>query len=117
MRKWLLIGVVVALTAGVALLPVATSHAQAQPVASIALPDPGGVKQLYPGCNNITLTFPDGTASETVVQVVSPAGAAESMWWHDASQNRFVGFSPMAPQASDLLTVNFLDAVWLCIGP
>jgi inhibitor of cysteine peptidase len=38
------------------------------------------------------------------------------MWRHDASQNRFVGFSPVAPQVSDLLTVNFLDAVWLCVG-
>ena len=120
MRKTLLIGavagVVVVLTAAVALLPVAGSRAQAQAVASIALPDPGGIEQLYEGCNNITLTFPDGTASQTVAQAVSPAGAAESMWRHDASQNRFVGFSPTAPQASDLLTVNFLDAVWLCLG-
>ena len=116
MRKTLLIGVVVVLTAGVALLAVAGSRAQAQAVASITLPDPGGIEQLYEGCNNITLTFPDGTTSQTVVQAVSPAGAAESMWRHDASQNRFVGFSPAAPQASDLLTVNFLDAVWLCVG-
>jgi predicted secreted protein len=116
MRKTLLTSAVVVLTAGVVLLPVAGSRAQAPAVASIALPDPGGIEQLYPGCNNITLTFPDGTTSQTVVEAVSPAGAAESMWWHDASQNRFVGFSPIAPQASDLLTVNFLDAVWLCVG-
>jgi hypothetical protein len=38
------------------------------------------------------------------------------MWRHDAAMNRFEGFSPVAPQASDLLTVGFLDAVWLCIG-
>jgi inhibitor of cysteine peptidase len=116
MRKTILTSAVVVLVAGVALLPVAGSRAQAQAVASIALPDPGGTEQLYAGCNNITLTFPDGTTSQTVVQAVSPAGAAESMWRHDASQNRFVGFSPAAPQASDLLTVNFLDAVWLCVG-
>ena len=116
MRKTLLVGVMVVLTVGVALLPVVRSRAQAQAVGSIALPEPGGIEQLYEGCNNITLTFPDGTTSQTVVQAVSPAGAAESMWRHDASQNRFVGFSPTAPQASDLLTVNFLDAVWLCLG-
>jgi inhibitor of cysteine peptidase len=50
------------------------------------------------------------------VEAVSPAGAVESMWRYDGSQNRFLGFSPAAPQASDLLTVNFLDAVWLCVS-
>jgi beta-lactamase superfamily II metal-dependent hydrolase len=39
------------------------------------------------------------------------------MWRYDAAQERFVGFSPAAPQASDLLTVNFLDAVWVCVTP
>jgi hypothetical protein len=91
------------------------SPVQAQPVASIALPAPGVVKQLYPGCNNISLTFPDGTASQAVVQAVTPPGSVESMWRHNAVQNRFEGFSPQYPQVSDLLTVNFLDAVWFCM--
>ena len=116
MKKTLLMAAVLALTAGAALLPVAGSRVHAQPAASIALPDPGGVEQLYEGCNNVSLTFPDGTTSEAVMQAVSPAGAVESMWRYDASQSRFLGFSPAAPQASDLLTVNFLDAVWLCIS-
>jgi len=91
---------------------------QAQPVASITLPSPGGTEQLYSGCNNIALTFPDGTASETVVQAVTPAGVVQAMWRHNAALNKFEGFSPAAPQASDLLTVNFLDAVWVCVtGP
>jgi len=116
MKKTLLMAAALVLTAGATLLGAAGSHAQAQPVASITLPDPGATKQLYAGCNNIVLTFPDGTTSETVVQAITPAGAAESMWRHDASQNRFLGFSLAAPEASDLLTVNFLDAVWLCVG-
>jgi hypothetical protein len=99
-----------------ALLAVHGPSARAQPVASITLPPPGATKQLYPGCNNISLTFPNGTASEKVVQAVTPAGAVEAMWRHNAAQNRFEGFSPAAPQASDLLSVNFLDAVWLCIA-
>jgi hypothetical protein len=92
------------------------SGASAQPTATITLPAPGAARQLYPGCNNIGLTFPEGTASTTVAQAVTPAGALQSMWRHDAAFNRFEGFSPAAPQASDLLTVGFLDAVWLCIG-
>jgi inhibitor of cysteine peptidase len=115
MKKTLLMAAVLALTAGIAALAVAGPRAAAQ-TASIALPDPGGVEPLYEGCNNISLTFPDGTASETVVQTVTPTGAVQSMWRYDASQSRFLGFSPAAPQASDLLTVNSLDAVWLCIS-
>jgi inhibitor of cysteine peptidase len=115
MRKTPLISAALALMAGAALLTIAGPRAQAQGVATITLPDPGGIKQLYEGCNNIALTFPVGTTSQTVVQAVSPASAVQSMWRHDASLNAFFGFSPAAPQASDLLAVDFLDAVWLCI--
>ena len=116
MKKTLLMAAVLVLTAGATLLAVLGSRVRAQPVASITLPDPGGIVQLYEGCNSISLTFPDGTASQMVVQAVSPAGAAVSMWRFDATQSRFLGFSTAAPQASDLLTVNSLDAVWLCVG-
>jgi Thioredoxin len=92
------------------------SSARAQPLGSIALPPPRDTVQLYPGCNNIALSFPDGTTSQTVVQAVTPAGVVQAMWRHDAAQNRFEGFSPAAPQASDLLTVNLWDAVWLCVS-
>jgi len=88
----------------------------AQPLATIALPEPGGTEQLYPGCNPIALTFPDGTASQTVVQAVSPAGAVQALWSFNAASRGFEGFSPAAPQASDLLTVGYLDAVWICVA-
>jgi hypothetical protein len=89
---------------------------RAQPVASIALPSPGETEPLYPGCNNIGLTFPNETASEVVVETVTPTEAVEAIWRHDAALNKWEGFSPAAPEASDLLTVDFLDAVWLCIA-
>jgi hypothetical protein len=89
--------------------------ARAQPVASIALPAPAPAKQLYPGCNNIGLSFPDGTPSATVIQAVTPGGAVDTMWRHSAALNKFEGYSAQFPQASDLLTVNFMDAVWLCM--
>ena len=99
MKKTLLMAAALVLTAGAALLPVAGPRVHAQPAASIALPDPGGVEPLYEGCNNIALTFPEGTTSEAVVQAVTPAGAVESIWRYDASQSRSLGFSPAAPQA------------------
>jgi hypothetical protein len=107
---------VAVLAAALAIL--VTRHAlsfQTQPVASIALPPPGSVVQLYTGCNNIALTFPNGTPSQAVMAAVHPPSSIESMWRHDAAQNRFEGFSPLVHQVSDLLTVNFLDAAWLCV--
>jgi len=106
----------VGLAVAVSLVVYDSTLVQAQPVASIALPPPRSSVQLYAGCNNIALSFPNGTASQTVVQAVTPAGVVQAMWRHNAAQNRFEGFSPAAPQASDLLTVNLWDAVWLCVG-
>ncbi len=114
MRRLSIIWAVLGVT--VVSLALHASPAGAQPVASITLPAPGSTKQLYLGCNNIALTFPDGTASQTVVQEVMPAAAVEAFWRHNARLGEFEGFSPQFPQASDLPTVAFLDAVWLCIG-
>lgn len=102
-----------ALVAGV--LAAHGSSILAQPVASITMPDPGGTVELYPGCNNIGLTFPDATSSQTVVDAVTPTDAVEAMWRHDAALGKWDGFSPAAAAASDLKTVDFLDAVWLCV--
>jgi hypothetical protein len=85
-------------------------------VASIALPAPRDAVDLYPGCNNIALSFPDGTACDTVVDAVTPAGVVGAMWRHNAALNKWDGFSPAAPAASDLKTVNLWDAVWLCVA-
>jgi hypothetical protein len=114
-----LVGLTAMLAAFVVLMVGDWSSGRAQPVASITLPSPGVTKQLYPGCNNIGLTFPNGTSSGDVIAAVSPAGSVEAMWRHDAAQQRWEAFSAAAPSASDLLTVNFLDAIWMCIvgGP
>jgi hypothetical protein len=106
----------IALGLAMALLGGSGTSVSAQPVASIALPAPGSTQQLYPGCNNISLTFPDGTPSQTVVQAVTPAGTVETLWRFNGPLNRFEGFSPAFPQASDLMSVNFLDAVWFCMA-
>jgi beta-lactamase superfamily II metal-dependent hydrolase len=87
----------------------------AQQVASITLPPPGAAEALFEGCNSVALTFPNGTPAQTAANAVEPSSAVESIWRYDAAQNRFLGFSAAAPQASDLLTVNFLDAVWVCV--
>ena len=57
----------IAVATVIAALAARGSLVRAQPVGSIMLPSPGSAVQLYAGCNNITLTFPHGTASETAV--------------------------------------------------
>ena len=119
MKAKTLVGLTAMLAALTVLVVRDWSSGRAQPVASITLPPPGAVLQLYPGCNNVGLTFSEGTPSAAVLDAVSPAGSVETMWRHDAAQQRWEGFSAAAPEASDLLTVNFLDAIWLCLvgGP
>ena len=109
------LAVLTAIASVVVMLASTSGPILAQPVASIALPAPAAAKQLYPGCNNIALSFPDATPSATVLQAVTPGGAVDTMWRHSAALNKFEGYSAQFPQASDLLTVNFMDAVWLCM--
>ena len=119
MKTKTLIALAAILAALVVLLAGHWSSGRAEPAASITLPPPGATKDLYPGCNNMVVTFSDGTSSEAVIDAVSPPGTVETMWRYDAAQQRWVGFFPAAPTASDLLTVNFLNAIWLCLvgGP
>jgi hypothetical protein len=118
MKRLAIAAVGLALVAVLVLLAPHGSWAQRQPVASIALPDPGSTVDLYPGCNNVSLTFTGGTSSETVVQAVTPAEAVESMWRYSAAERKWYGYSPAFPEMGSLLTVDFLDTVWLCVaGP
>jgi len=64
----------------------------------------------------VAVTFPNGTSSQAVASAVSPAESVQAIWSYNTAQQRFEAYSPAAPQASDLLSVNFLDAVWVCIA-
>ena len=71
--------------------------------------------ELSAGCNMTTLTFADGTEAATVAAAVSPPDALETIWRLDNASGSFQAFTPQAPQASDLLSVNLLDAVFICL--
>jgi len=97
-------------------MPVGTPAPAPPPgVATITLPPPGEATPLYEGCNYVALTFPDGTPAQTVAEAVNPTAAVDTMWRHNAAEQRWEGFSPAFPQASDLLTVDFLDPVSVCV--
>lgn len=72
--------------------------------------------QLVAGCNNVTLTWPDGTVTSEVAAAVSPLSALLGMWRFDSGRQTYEGFSPLAPGASDLTSVNRTDAVFICLS-
>ena len=70
---------------------------------------------LGPGCNMVTLSFPTGTDAATVADAVSPPTALQTIWRLDNATRTFQAFMPQAPQASDLASVDLLDAVFICV--
>jgi hypothetical protein len=71
---------------------------------------------LVEGCNPIASTWGDGTAIEDVAGAVTPADALGAIWKFDPATGRWLGYSPTAPPAvSDLDSVDFLDAVFICV--
>ena len=85
-------------------------------------PEPLRIVDLAVACNNVALTYPDGTPVGVVVGSINPQGALYASWRLNASPPTpgagptFEGFAPAAPQASDLQGVNFLEAVFLCVS-
>lgn len=75
----------------------------------------GETVQLFPGCNNVAATWPNGTPTATVAAAVSPSTILIAIWRFDASANRFFGYSPIPNAPNDLLTVNRLDAIFICV--
>jgi len=85
-------------------------------------PTPLRIVDLAVGCDNVALTYPDGTSVNVVVGSINPQGAMYAIWRLNSSPPTpgagptFEGFAPAAPQASDLQGVNFLEAVFLCVS-
>jgi len=85
-------------------------------------PIPQRVVGLAVGCNNVALTYPDGTPVGMVVSSIEPLGAMYAIWRFNpspplpATRPTYEGFAPAAPQASDLESVGFLEAVFLCVS-
>ncbi len=70
---------------------------------------------LSPGCNMTTLTFPEGTDAATLTTAISPPSALQTAWRLDNATGSFQAFTPQAPQASDLSSLNLLDPLFICV--
>ncbi len=82
-------------------------------------PDPAGTPistDLGSGCNTVGLTFPDGTAPSQLADALTPTDALQSIWRLDSATGSFQAYVAAAPQASDLTSLQFLDAVFVCTG-
>ena len=71
---------------------------------------------LLPACNPVAMTWPDATPIETVAGAVAPAEALDAFWKFDPEAGEWQGHSPAAPEASDLVSVDMLDAVFVCMN-
>jgi hypothetical protein len=82
-----------------------------------ATPTRTEVVALFPGCNNISLTWPVGTALRTVVENIVSTGALRSVFRYDNASGQFFGFSPSAPDFVNdytAITARF-EPVFVCI--
>jgi hypothetical protein len=78
--------------------------------------------RLPPGCTNVVLTWPGGTAIAEVAGVVRSVFFPDpappplvAIWRHDVALGRFVAWSPLPEAPNDLTEVNELDAVFICV--
>jgi len=67
-------------------------------------------------CNPVASSYPNGTAIATIANAVSPSGILISIWKFEPSSGAWLGYSPQAPQASNLTQVNRLDAIFICVS-
>lgn len=69
---------------------------------------------LVAACNPLVSTWPDDTGIETIAEAVAPAEALDGLWALDFETGVFEGFSPAAPEASDLQSIDRLEAFFAC---
>jgi hypothetical protein len=72
--------------------------------------------QLFAACNNVAVTWPNGTSLTTVTGAISPGGAITAIWFFINAQQRFVGFSLLPGAPNDLTMVNRGDPVFICMN-
>ncbi|MBI2760235.1 MAG: PKD domain-containing protein [Chloroflexi bacterium] len=79
---------------------------------------PGGTEQvqLFAACNNVAVTWPNGTPLVTVTGAISPSGSISAIWFFINAQQRFVGFSLLPGAPNDLTMVNRGDPVFICMN-
>jgi hypothetical protein len=105
----------------VGLLVVGTTSGRLTPPSTPARAAVTDTVPLFPGCNNVALTWSAGTSLDTVAQGVTPAGALESIFRYDNTQQRYFGYSPLPAAreagANDYTAIiRALEPVFVCMN-
>jgi hypothetical protein len=69
---------------------------------------------LVAGCNPVASTYRDGTPIQTIAGEVGREGNLISIWQLGADGWR--GYSALYPEHSELIDVNFLDVMFICVN-
>ena len=69
---------------------------------------------LVAGCNPVASSYPNATGVATIAGAIDPSTILISIWKFDTATGVWLGYSPQAPQASDLTAVDRLDAIFIC---
>ena len=95
----------------------ATTSAAIGSTSSATTPATGATEQvqLFATCNNVALTWPNGTALSTVAAAISPSGSLRAIWKFDNTNQRFSAYSPIAGAPNDLTSINRADPVFVCM--
>jgi copper transport protein len=104
--------------------PDPTTLSGQQAGASVAVPDDatdmavaaGGTQDitLAAGCSMVASSFADGTPAATLATAIAPATSVV-VYRYDAATGQYASYSNTAG-GTDALTLNRLDAVWVCVG-
>lgn len=92
-----------------------------QPASNVSVSSTSGQGESVPlprGCTNVTLTWAVGTPLSDVAAAAEPADAVASIFRQDPTQQRFVGYSPDAPDfANDYSSITMsLEPVFICMS-
>jgi CSLREA domain-containing protein len=70
---------------------------------------------LATGCNFQSSTYPDNTTPATLAAAVSPQGSIRGIWSQQPAPI-WRGYNPLFAAASDMLPVDFLDVIAICLS-
>ena len=96
-----------------------TRTATPVPGAATATPTTGPMESVTLAgntCNPVASTYPDDTPIATIAGAVSPSANLLSIWWLDAANGRWLGYSPQFVAQSDLTAVDRLEAIFICVS-
>lgn len=71
--------------------------------------------ELFRGCNNVTVTWPTGTATSTAAAAITPASGLLSIWQFNNASQKFTAYSPIPNAPNDYTSMSRAQPVFVCM--